>query len=103
MPELATFDDLATLIAFQEAAYAGNRAIKGVEPLPLQVDYRDILARMEVWIDGPKAEPNGVIILDLDHEPTGTELLKIGCLAQLLKRYGIILMYPFYWCKSSID
>ena len=29
---------------------------------------------MEVWIDGPKAEPNGVIILDLDHEPTGTEL-----------------------------
>ncbi len=74
MPVLANLDDLAAIVAFQEQAYAGNRAIKGVEPLPLQVDYREIFGRMELWIEGPRSDPNGVIVLDLMHDPSGKEL-----------------------------
>lgn len=74
MPVLANLDDLGAVIAFQERAYDGNRAIKGVEPLPLQVDYRNIFARMELWIAGPRSHPNGIVILDLMHDPFGKEL-----------------------------
>jgi GNAT superfamily N-acetyltransferase len=42
--------DLAALVAFQHAAYARNRELLGVEPIPLLADYRVVLAEREVWV-----------------------------------------------------
>lgn len=70
----ATPDNLAAIVAFQERAYAGNRAIKGVEPLPLSVDYREIYATMELWIDGAPEAPSGVLVLDTDPARHGSAL-----------------------------
>ena len=88
MPELrrATFDDLAALVALQRAAYAPNRVILGVEPLPLIADYEDVLARYETWVvegeeglDGEKgldgalileAQPDHLLIWSISTAPT---------------------------------
>jgi ribosomal protein S18 acetylase RimI-like enzyme len=68
----ATAVDLAAVIALQRAAYAKNRALLGVEPLPLLADYEAILRDREVWItdrDGKKLA--GALIL----EPRADDLL----------------------------
>jgi ribosomal protein S18 acetylase RimI-like enzyme len=58
----ATPADVAAVAALQHAAYAGNRAILGVEPLPLLVDYAEIIAGNEVWLlEGDGLE--GVLVL----------------------------------------
>jgi ribosomal protein S18 acetylase RimI-like enzyme len=63
--------DVAAVNALQHAAYARNRVILGVEPLPLMVDYATIVADYEVWLleDGEALE--GVLIL----EPRPDDLL----------------------------
>ena len=43
-------DDLAAIEQVQRAAYARNRDILGVAPLPLLADYRDILQSHGVWL-----------------------------------------------------
>jgi GNAT superfamily N-acetyltransferase len=65
-PRRATVGDLAAVEALQRAAYARNRALLGVEPLPLQVDYREIIARMEVWLFGPPDALRGVLALETE-------------------------------------
>jgi N-acetylglutamate synthase-like GNAT family acetyltransferase len=55
--------DLAAIVALQRAAYAKNRPILGVEPLPLLVDYADILKSHEVWLAERAGELEGVLIL----------------------------------------
>ena len=56
--------DIAAVAALQRAAYAGNRAILGVEPLPLMVEYADVFAAFEVWLaEGPEGL-QGVLILE---------------------------------------
>ena len=42
--------DLAAITALQHAAYAKNRVLLGVEPLPLQADYAEVLRGYEVWV-----------------------------------------------------
>jgi GNAT superfamily N-acetyltransferase len=42
--------DFAALVALQHAAYARNRELLGVEPIPLLADYRAVLAEREVWV-----------------------------------------------------
>ena len=42
--------DLAAIEAMQHAAYAPNRVLLGVEPLPLQADYRAVLRDYDVWL-----------------------------------------------------
>jgi len=74
MPIRATIADIEPILAFQELAYNENRAIKGVEPLPLSVDYRGLFAYMEFWLEGPKDTPEGLVILDPTHEPPGDAL-----------------------------
>lgn len=70
-PRPATRDDLSAIVALQQAAYARNRAILGVEPLPLQADYAEIFPRYEFnVIDGAQAL-DGVLIL----EPRNDDLL----------------------------
>jgi ribosomal protein S18 acetylase RimI-like enzyme len=58
----ATMADVTDVTDLQHAAYAGNRAILGVEPLPLIADYAEIIARDEVWLlEGEGLE--GVLVL----------------------------------------
>jgi ribosomal protein S18 acetylase RimI-like enzyme len=67
-PRRAGADDVAAIEALQRAAYARNRAVLGVEPLPLQVDYRDIVARMEVWLFEQGEALRGVLALEAEPE-----------------------------------
>lgn len=62
--------DLDTVIAVQRAAYARNRVLLGVEPLPLQADYAAIFRDYEVWVVGDDGI-TGVLIL----EPRPADLL----------------------------
>lgn len=59
----ATPNDVPAIVALQQAAYARNRRLLGVEPLPLQADYGDILAHMEVWLAEERGQLRGVLIL----------------------------------------
>jgi RimJ/RimL family protein N-acetyltransferase/GNAT superfamily N-acetyltransferase len=63
--------DVTAVTALQQAAYAKNRPILGVEPLPLLADYAAILAEYETWLlDGPDGL-DGALIL----EPRADDLL----------------------------
>jgi ribosomal protein S18 acetylase RimI-like enzyme len=62
---------LPAIVALQRAAYARNRTILGVEPLPLMADYEAIFPRYEFHVvDGAQAL-DGVLIL----EPRADDLL----------------------------
>lgn len=65
MPMRATDADLERVVALQRAAYARNRTILGVEPLPLMADYVEIFRTMEVWLDQRDERLAGVLILEL--------------------------------------
>jgi GNAT superfamily N-acetyltransferase len=67
----AISEDLGAIVALQQAAYAWNRERLGVEPQPLQADYVDILATMEVWLAESEHGLDGVLIL----EPRRDDLL----------------------------
>lgn len=59
----ATRGDLVAVVAVQRAAYARNRELLGVEPMPLMADYEAIFRDHEIWVtaDGSIA---GVLILE---------------------------------------
>ena len=63
--------DRAAIEELQHAAYARNRRLLGVEPLPLKADYGEILAHMEVWLAEERDRLKGVLIL----EPRTADLL----------------------------
>jgi ribosomal protein S18 acetylase RimI-like enzyme len=67
----ATAADVDALTALQRAAYARNRDLLGVEPLPLLADYADILSRHEVWL----AEGEQGLVAALILEPRQDDLL----------------------------
>jgi ribosomal protein S18 acetylase RimI-like enzyme len=60
----ADLRDLEAVRAFQHAAYARNRAIQNVEPLPLLVEYADIFRTHEVWLADHQGSLGGVLILE---------------------------------------
>jgi ribosomal protein S18 acetylase RimI-like enzyme len=60
--------DRPAVEALQRAAYERNRALLGVEPLPLQADYAEIFSTMEVWIAEERDQLRGVLILQLRPE-----------------------------------
>jgi GNAT superfamily N-acetyltransferase len=64
-------DETEKIAAFQRAAYDRNRAILGVEPIPLKADYAKILGDYEVWLYEDEAKLAGVLIL----EPRAADLL----------------------------
>jgi ribosomal protein S18 acetylase RimI-like enzyme len=64
-------DETEKIAAFQRAAYDRNRAILGVEPIPLKADYAKILGDYEVWLYEDEAKLAGVLIL----EPRPEDLL----------------------------
>lgn len=57
-------EDLGRLAELQRAAYAPNRAILGVEPLPLLFDYATLLGHYEAWIAEGEGGLAGALILD---------------------------------------
>jgi ribosomal protein S18 acetylase RimI-like enzyme len=67
----ATERDLADVIALQQAAYARNRPLLGVEPIPLMADYAAVLRDMEVWLARRRGRLAGALIL----EPRPRDLL----------------------------
>ena len=56
--------DRAAVEMLQQAAYARNRRLLGVEPLPLQADYSDIFQTMEVWLAEERGRLRGALILE---------------------------------------
>ena len=67
----ATPADRRAVEQLQRTAYAANRYILGVEPLPLRADYAVIFAAMEVWLNESEGRLDGVLIL----EPRADDLL----------------------------
>ena len=63
--------DLDAILALQRSAYAKNRPLLGVEPLPLLADYTHILSKDEVWLLDGASGLDGVLIL----EPRAGDLL----------------------------
>ena len=66
----AVSGDLERVVAIQRAAYARNRDLLGVEPLPLMADYAKIFSDYEVWVTAEGAV-DSVLIL----EPRADDLL----------------------------
>jgi ribosomal protein S18 acetylase RimI-like enzyme len=67
----ATRDDLSAVTGLQRAAYAKNRVILGVEPLPLKADYSQVFSDYEVYLAERDGALDGVLIL----EPRADDLL----------------------------
>jgi ribosomal protein S18 acetylase RimI-like enzyme len=67
----ATIDDLPAVMTLQRAAYDKNRAILGIEPLPLMADYAQIFSHYEVYLAERDGALDGVLIL----EPRADDLL----------------------------
>jgi ribosomal protein S18 acetylase RimI-like enzyme len=67
----ATAADFDAVVALQQASYAKNRPLLGVEPLPLLADYRQIFSDYEIWLAEGEAGLDGVLIL----EPRADDLL----------------------------
>ncbi len=67
-----TIDDVDQVVALQHAAYARNRDLLGLEPLPLLVDYKEIFATHEIWLhDNSISGVAAALIL----EPRETDIL----------------------------
>jgi ribosomal protein S18 acetylase RimI-like enzyme len=60
----AGLPDVGPLSALQHAAFAGNRAVLGVEPLPLLADYAEVIATRECWLAVREAELVGALIVE---------------------------------------
>lgn len=63
-PERSSPGDIAEIVALQQDAYARNRPLLGVEPLPLLVDYNELLASHEGWLWRTDGVITGVLILE---------------------------------------
>jgi len=56
--------DAPLIAALHEAAYARNRPLIGVEPLPLQVEAEELVRTKEVWLFEESDAPAGVLVLE---------------------------------------
>lgn len=60
----ATLDERPAIEALQRKAYARNRELLGVEPLPLMADYDEIMRTMETWVADGEKGIEGALILE---------------------------------------
>jgi len=67
----ATAEDFDAVVALQRAAYAKNRPLLGIEPLPLLADYAQVFSDYEIWLAESDAGLDGVLVL----EPRPDDLL----------------------------
>lgn len=61
----ATDADRVHVEALQAAAFARNRILLGVEPIPLQAEYTEVFRTMEVWLAEERDRLRGVLILEV--------------------------------------
>lgn len=73
----ADIADRPAVEALQHAAYARNRRLLGVEPLPLKADYGEIFATMEIWLAEERDRLKGVLILQ--SRPDDLLIWSIAC------------------------
>ncbi|WP_322987660.1 GNAT family N-acetyltransferase [Hoeflea sp.] len=59
----ATLTDLAAIEDFQREAYVRTEAIIGARAIPLEWDYRKVMAECEIWLDERDGALAGVLIL----------------------------------------
>ena len=64
----ASDQDADILLAFQREAYAHNRELLGVEPLPLRADYHEIIATKECWLSETGTRVDGALIIEVENE-----------------------------------
>ena len=57
---------VAAFEALQHEAFARNRALLGVEPLPLLVDCDEVVAGKETWLSGHETRLDGAIALEVE-------------------------------------
>ncbi|MBK9082188.1 MAG: GNAT family N-acetyltransferase [Rhizobiales bacterium] len=60
--------DAEALAAIQQSAYARNREILGVEPIPLKIAAADIIAGKETWLAEAGGAALGALALERDGE-----------------------------------
>lgn len=60
--------DVPPLLALQRAAFAWNRSVLGVEPLPLLVDYDDVIQTKMCWLAEQAGRLVGAIIVEREGE-----------------------------------
>jgi ribosomal protein S18 acetylase RimI-like enzyme len=119
-PRRAQSVDVAAVEALQHAAYARNRALLGVEPMPLTVDYRAIVARMEVWLfeglDGVlsgvlalEAEPDALLIWSVASAPhaqgagLGGTMMDFALARARESKLPVLRLYTGEKLRSNID
>lgn len=81
-------EDLAALVALQEAAYAANAKISGRRPYPLTWDYEKVLADWECWLLDASDRPgalDGAILLQAFHDHLCLESIAVHPDAQAKK------------------
>ena len=62
-------ENLPDVVALQFSAYARNRDLLGLEPLPLQADYNDLFSTHEMWVvPADDAGISAVLILEVRAE-----------------------------------
>lgn len=66
----ATRADLGAVEALQRAAYARNRELLGVEPMPLMTDYETVFRDYEIWVNDAGSIAGALIL-----EPSADALL----------------------------
>ena len=60
----ASAADQPAVVAVQRRAYARNRVLLGVEPMPLLADYDVVFRDMEVWVSERQGQLEGVLIVE---------------------------------------
>jgi len=76
--------DVAALTALKRAAYARNRPLLGVEPLPLLVDYGEVVAdpAKETWLSTMDGGLAGALVLAIRPDDLLIESITIDPAAQ---------------------
>jgi len=78
----ASLADLAAVEAVQQVAYARNRVLLGVEPVPLLWDYLRVFRAREVWVLDGEAGLDGVLVLELRDDDLLTDSIAVSPMAQ---------------------
>ncbi|MBV8567590.1 MAG: GNAT family N-acetyltransferase [Methylobacteriaceae bacterium] len=57
--------DVGAITVMQQGAYAPNREIIGREPLPLRVDYTDIISEKDIWVAEKDGAVEALLVLEV--------------------------------------
>ena len=83
--------DVAALEKLQASAYQRNAVLIGVVPVPLQWNYRAIVAACEVWLLDGTDGPQGALIVSAREADFYIESISVAPAAQGMGRGGVLL------------